>query len=323
MERSLSKRVTVVIPAFNAGRFLEQTLFAAKNAQPFEIIIVNDGSIDSTLEIAENFRKKFSDVKIISKENEGESSAINVGISEVKTEFLLILSADDLISPKLLFTAVKILDNDDSAVAAYPSWEVIDVEGRFIREYIDLGYSTERLLGKLICLPGPGSVIRTSAMSTGRNKSLTQIGDFEQWLRLSYLGHMVHINEVLASWRTHTDNMTWHRSAQKQSQELDVVLETVKNLFGPLGSKPVSASIWNSFLSNWFRQKAIAELRVTGSWKSVPYLYRSVLILKGKGLFLAPWNSMEIIICLFPGIFRTLERNEWFPSLLWRRIIGN
>lgn len=93
---------SVIIPLYNKEKFIEATLRSVleQSFVNFEILIVNDGSTDSSTEII----KKFNDPRIryFSKENEGVSSARNYGIEKVKGEFIAFLDADDYWYPGFL-----------------------------------------------------------------------------------------------------------------------------------------------------------------------------------------------------------------------------
>ena len=83
-----TEKVSIIIPVFNSEKYLEECINSALNQtyQNIEIIAVNDGS---TLKITKNILKKFSDkIIIISKENGGIASALNVGIKNAKGEWI-------------------------------------------------------------------------------------------------------------------------------------------------------------------------------------------------------------------------------------------
>ena len=113
------KSVSVVIPCFNAAPFLKECLDSVLNqTRPAdEIILVNDGSTDASLEIAESFGAK---IKIISQTNQGVSSARNRGILEAKSEWIAIQDADDVWHPeKLELQSLAILTSKNKPVCCY------------------------------------------------------------------------------------------------------------------------------------------------------------------------------------------------------------
>lgn len=84
----MDKLLTVVIPAYNIEKYEEQCLssFVKPKALPeIEVLVVNDGSSDRTVEIAEKYVQKYPDIfRVINKENGGHGSTINRGIEEAR-----------------------------------------------------------------------------------------------------------------------------------------------------------------------------------------------------------------------------------------------
>lgn len=91
--------ISVVIPAYNASAYLRTTLESvfAQSMQPHEVIVVNDGSTDDTVAIAESFG-----ATVISLENHGPSAARNAGTQAAGSEFIAYLDADDIWAPEKL-----------------------------------------------------------------------------------------------------------------------------------------------------------------------------------------------------------------------------
>lgn len=91
--------VSVIIPVYNAEKYLAETLnsILAQKLHNIEIICVNDGSTDNTLNILEDYSKKDKRVKIIQKENGGQASARNKGLEIAKGDFIGFMDSDDLI----------------------------------------------------------------------------------------------------------------------------------------------------------------------------------------------------------------------------------
>lgn len=89
--------ISIIIPVYNGEKYLHRCLDSVINQsyQKLEIIIVNDGSTDTSLEICEEYQKRDRRIQIIKTENAGVSSARNRGMELVKTEWILFLDADD------------------------------------------------------------------------------------------------------------------------------------------------------------------------------------------------------------------------------------
>src|SRR5665647_114105 len=104
--------VTVIIPCYNQGKFLSDTInsILIQTYPYFEIIIVNDGSTDvETLEVLDQC--KWDKTSIFHIENSGVSIARNTAISHAKGKYILPLDGDDIIAPTYLEKAVKVLES--------------------------------------------------------------------------------------------------------------------------------------------------------------------------------------------------------------------
>lgn len=103
--------ISVVIPAYNAEPFLDETLGSvlSQTYENWECIIVNDGSTDSTESVAKKWCEKDSRFRLTNKENGGLSSARNWGIKESKAEYIAFLDADDILTPDSLEVRINTL----------------------------------------------------------------------------------------------------------------------------------------------------------------------------------------------------------------------
>lgn len=112
--------VSVVIPAYNAERFLARTLASAlqQTCQAIEVIVVDDGSKDETRRIAEAIARTDFRVRVISVENGGVASARNIGIQEARAEFIAFLDSDDLWHPSKLERQIGAMSTRDGIAAA-------------------------------------------------------------------------------------------------------------------------------------------------------------------------------------------------------------
>ena len=97
--------ISVIIPAYNAGRFIEGCINTIFNQtyRDFEIIVVNDGSSDNTLDILNSLAKKDARLKVISQKNGGVSAARNTALKHAKGEFITYVDADDSLPKNSIF----------------------------------------------------------------------------------------------------------------------------------------------------------------------------------------------------------------------------
>ena len=95
----MSKILSVVIPTYNMEKYLEKCLNSFiynEGADELEVLIVNDGSKDNSVNIAKEFEKKYPNIfKVIDKENGGHGSTINAGLKVASGKYFKVVDADD------------------------------------------------------------------------------------------------------------------------------------------------------------------------------------------------------------------------------------
>ena len=106
-------KFSIVIPVYNVERYLKRTLDSVFNQtyQDFEVIVVNDGCTDKSMNIAKNYK-----AKIINNQRVGVSEARNIGAKQASGEYLLFLDSDDYWDKELLEKINKSLDNKPDLV---------------------------------------------------------------------------------------------------------------------------------------------------------------------------------------------------------------
>lgn len=113
-------KVSVILPAYNCQRFLPQCIDSVLQGQPstdIELIIVNDGSDDSTSAIAKAYADSDNRVKVINKLNGGLSAARNCGIEASCGEFITFIDADDILLPGAINYMMSLMDDDTDVVS--------------------------------------------------------------------------------------------------------------------------------------------------------------------------------------------------------------
>lgn len=106
-------KFSIIIPVFNVEKYIGKCIDSIMNQtyQDFEVIVVNDGTKDNSMNIVKNY-----DVKIINQQNQGLSAARNTGVKEAKGEYILFLDSDDSIEKDLLKELNKSLKNNPDLV---------------------------------------------------------------------------------------------------------------------------------------------------------------------------------------------------------------
>lgn len=119
--------VSIILPIYNAEKFLKDTLLSilSQTYTNWELLAINDGSIDNTATILEDFEKKENRIKVFHKENGGVSSARNIGIKGAQGDYVLFVDADDLLHPQTIDYALNLIlkEDKDAIVFAYKKFD--------------------------------------------------------------------------------------------------------------------------------------------------------------------------------------------------------
>ena len=135
-----SDLVSVVIPVYNSEKYLEECLNSVlgQTHKDIEIIVVDDGSEDSSLDIL----KKYSDkVNIFSQKNQGLAIALNLGISKMKGNWLKWFSPDDVMFTNTIETLVGEAKKQSYNTILYSNWNIIGAAGNTLREFHESNYN--------------------------------------------------------------------------------------------------------------------------------------------------------------------------------------
>ena len=108
--------VSVIVPIYNAASYLQETLdsILASTYRPIEVVMVDDGSKDNSLSIAESYCKLHLECRVIAQNNQGVSAARNTAIREAKGTYILPVDADDKIADTFIQKAVDIIEKSDN-----------------------------------------------------------------------------------------------------------------------------------------------------------------------------------------------------------------
>ena len=127
--------VSVVLPVYNGGEILEESIKSvlSQRYKNLELIIVNDGSTDQSLEIARRFAQNDTRVKIINQENKKLPTALSAGFREAKGEFLTWTSADNVMLPRCIEVLAENLKRKPETAMVYGNMRLINKDGNIKR----------------------------------------------------------------------------------------------------------------------------------------------------------------------------------------------
>ncbi len=222
--------ISVVIPAYNAENTILETIASVRQQtfSDFELIVINDGSTDGTLELLHSI--KDNRLQIFSYENGGLSIARNRGIAHATGEFISFLDADDLWSPDKLESQLAALQQRPEAGVAY-SWTYFMEEKEGERSFHPCepvffeGNVYAELLVKNFIASGSNVLIRRQAVeSVGEfDPKCEGTADWDYWLRLAAGWPFIAIPKLQVFYRRSSSSMS--SKVEKMKKEALVVLE--------------------------------------------------------------------------------------------------
>ena len=133
--------VSIIIPVFNSQEYLAETIESAL-AQTWpnkEIIIVDDGSSDKSLDVAKRFKNPA--IKIFEQENKGASAARNKGLAEAKGEYIQFLDADDLLNNTKIEDQLRLLEGKPFAISNCATIHYFDKSDPYVNQPVHEWYS--------------------------------------------------------------------------------------------------------------------------------------------------------------------------------------
>ncbi len=182
--------ISVIVPAYNAERTILETITSVQQQTfgGFELIVINDGSTDRTLELLNTVEDPR--LKIFSYSNGGLPVARNRGISHATGEFIALLDADDLWTPDKLELQLGALQQHPEAGVAYSWTYFMDEQGESLSPgdpiFFECNVYAELLVNNFLA-SGSNPLIRRQAIeSVGEfDTTLKSCEDWDYWLRLA------------------------------------------------------------------------------------------------------------------------------------------
>lgn len=200
---------SVIIPVYNKAAYVIKAISSVlgQSHQAFELIIVNDGSTDNSLETIQQFND--SRIRIISQVNKGVSVARNYGASLANYDLISFLDADDWWEENYLEEILQLINEYPLANVwgcNYYTWKkgkrVVLKKG--LSSDFEKGYINYfKVYSKVLCVPFNCSFVSVRKSSFiaagGFDPKLTMGEDFDLWIRLSQMGPIAYLNKVLSN----------------------------------------------------------------------------------------------------------------------------
>ncbi len=176
--------VSVVIPAYNVEKTVKETLESVVNQiyKNLEVIVVDDGSTDSTFTIVREFAKHYSNIRVFSKNNEGLPATRNYGFQFVSGEYLLFLDADDKLDITYVSSCIEQFHNNNQLDIVYTQTQFFERETGILDV---IAYSKQAIL-RTNCFTATAMMKSENFKSIGLyDTNLKFAEDWEMWIRMT------------------------------------------------------------------------------------------------------------------------------------------
>jgi glycosyltransferase involved in cell wall biosynthesis len=211
--------VSVVIPVYNAGRYLRSALgsIVDQTFSDWEMICIDDGSSDTSPAILDDFASRFPRIQVVHQANAGIVAALNRGCELAKGAYICRMDADDIAMKDRVALQVAYMQEHPDCVALGGAILSMDSDSmplgiqRLPSQHDSI---VSNLLNRHTGVFHPTSMIRRDAFNEigGYRPEYQWIEDHDLWLRLSRIGVLSNLDQVVLCYRQHASSVCWKRS---------------------------------------------------------------------------------------------------------------
>jgi len=233
-------KVTVVIPVYNSEKFLRESIESVLNQtwKNFEIIAINDGSTDKSLEILQQFSDK---ITVLSQPNQGLAAALNAGIKKIHGKWFKWFSPDDVLYPNAIETLVTEAKKLPENTIVYSNWDLIDEQNKRLRSFSESNYNDLDVFDfNVRLLDGQQINVNTTLVPSILFKRGCQFRQLDDPVAIDYdfflNAGIIHntgfhlIEKILLQYRIHSKQLSHKNIAKTLSYLSEVRSEVLSNL---------------------------------------------------------------------------------------------
>lgn len=221
-----SPLVSVIIPAYNHEMYIEEALQSVINQtyKNIEVIIINDGSTDSTAEILEKFIKNNQDknIQFVDKQNEGVCKTLNMGLAMATGDYVAFLASDDLWLPDKISMQLEFMEKNKNVGMVFSDAWFLRFNTKTDIKWSDHKHGINKYFQNCIQNTNMYTLLLTHAIIPAvtvmiRKTVLEEVGFFDDsllyedkdmWLRIARVYPIAYIDRPLALYRLHNNNIS-------------------------------------------------------------------------------------------------------------------
>ena len=310
------ERVSVVVPAYNAGKTLDETLRSVRSQthQALEIIVVDDGSTDDTAAVAQRHADADPRVRVIRQANGGVADARNTGWQAASAEIIALIDADDLWAPEKIQLQLQALTRGGPEVGfVYCFFIRIDAESMMSRRWNPEPYAgavLDQILQDNFVGNGSSMLVRREIIERcgGFDSSLRAAGaqgcdDYLFCCRAAEICHFAVVPEFLVGYRETPGSVS-----SKVTKMLRSWMLSADQLMARLPGKSGLILAGVRRYAEWLCGNAVYGRR-----------WRQLLEILGLMLRYHPRIALRIITAFLPALFVTIARSKKHRLMLRRQ----
>jgi glycosyltransferase involved in cell wall biosynthesis len=304
----VAPRVSVVMPAHNAARFLcvaIDSILAQADAD-LELVIVDDGSTDATAGLAVGYARRDRRVQFLAQPWQGTAVALNRGIAAAAGEYIARMDADDVALPTRFGRQCAFLDANPAVSVVGSFVELIDAAGRVGRTRVYPTNSSDIVRGFLSKNPlcHPSVMMRRSAVvaAGGYDPRYRSAQDLQLWLRMSAVHTFANIPAVLLQYREHPGQVT--ATSRRCDTSIYSTLAVLEHLFARHGLEPLCFTSAADLDFDGLARRMIALFPAVSDAAERRALYRQTARL------LRYWSTRAGMHALASAAFRSALRDQ-------------
>ena len=257
----MSVKLSVIIASYNHEKFIERTLKSLEEQtfQDFEIILIDDGSTDRTVEMA---KKANSRAQIFVQQNQGVDATRNRGIELSKGKYICFVDSDDMSAPERFERQIAVMENDPEIGLVYSDAYMVDAEDNIIGKFSDVypvvpGNLAEALVAHYCFVPNATVMVRKETfLKTGPFDPTRNAIEYTKWIEIALISKTYYAPELLAYGRRHETNTSkiikkaeW---SAKTRDALSKILNKYPNLRKSVGEKAICRRFSRSYFVSGF-----------------------------------------------------------------------
>jgi glycosyltransferase involved in cell wall biosynthesis len=205
-------KITVLMPAYNASNYIGEAIESVlkQTFSDFELLIIDDGSIDNTAEIVRSF--KDSRIVFLQQKNSGIAVALNAGLQAARAEYIARFDADDICYANRLEMQYEFMINNPGYIVVGSDVDYVDVDGNFIFSHQAPAYTSIQIknLPYSVCFFIHSSVLFKKSVipGTGYNAHAHTFEDHFLWLQIMNKGKFHNLSQSLMQVRLNPQSLT-------------------------------------------------------------------------------------------------------------------